>query len=396
MRGLRELKVQFANALLVVLTVAAVVSAFVNFQQNFHPEKRFRLADDGVTWVDRKGPNGKNIVKALSVEQRGPAERAGIKAGDRLVSIQGAPINQAIDVIQVLLTVKPYLNAKYSVERRGIEFTANVIVGERVPDYTLYYQYLIGLAYLAIGLFVYFRRGNAPKSLHFLLLCLVSFVLSTFHYTGKLNNFDKVIYWGNIAAGIFAPTIFLHFCLTFPEPRGWLRGRGRVPLIYLPGLLLLALTVAIGAGNLRVDLSPVELRWYLDRALLGLSQLMYLLGAVVLNQEYLRTEDTILRQQLKWLRNGAVLGIVPFTSAYVLPYVLGIPPSPYMKWAVLFLPLIPLTWAYAIVRYRLMDVDVIFQHGYVYTLSTSPCSGYSIVLLFTIGRVEDLSPSADS
>ena len=109
---------------------------------------------------------------------------------------------------------------------------------------------------------MYFRRGNAPKSLHFLLLCLVSFVLSTFHYTGKLNNFDKVIYWGNIAAGIFAPTIFLHFCLTFPESRGWLRGRGRVPLIYFPGLFLLALTVAIGAGNLRVDVSPVELRWY--------------------------------------------------------------------------------------------------------------------------------------
>ena len=36
----------------------------------------------------------------------------------------------------------------------------------------------------------------------------------------------------------------------------------------------------------------------------------------------------------------------------------------------MFLPLLPLTWAYAIVRYRLMDVDVIFQQGYVYTLAT--------------------------
>jgi two-component system, NtrC family, sensor kinase len=390
----RELKVQFANALLVVLTVAAVVSAFLNFQQNFHPDKRFRLAEDGATWVDRKAPDGKNIVKALDVDARGPAERAGIKAGDRLVSIQSAPIHQAIDVIQILLSVKPYLNAKYTVERRGIEFNANVIVGERVPDYTLYYQYLIGLAYLAIGLFVYFRRGNAPKSLHFLLLCLVSFVLSTFHYTGKLNNFDKVIYWGNVAAGIFAPTIFLHFCLTFPEARGWLRARGRIPLIYLPGLFLFAVTVAIGAGNLRVDVSPVELRWYLDRALLGYLSFMYLLGAVVLNQEYLRTEDTIIRQQLKWLRNGAVLGIVPFTAAYVLPYIMGIPPSPYMKWAVLFLPVIPLTWAYAIVRYRLMDVDVIFQQGYVYTLSTIAVLGVFYLLFFTIGRVDDLSPTA--
>lgn len=391
---MRELKVQFANALLVVLTVAAAVSAFINFQQNFTPEKRYRLPEDGVTWVDRKLPDGRNAVNAMLVEPSGPGERAGIKAGDRLLRIQGASVEQAIDVIQMLLTVKPYLNAKYSMERGGIEFTANVIVGERVPNYSLYYQYLIGLAYLAIGLFVYFRRGNAPKSLHFLLLCLVSFVFSTFHYTGKLNNFDKVVYWGNLAAGIFAPTIFLHFCLTFPDSRGWLKGRGRVPLIYLPGLLLLAVTVAIGAGNLRADVSPIELRWLLDRALMGYLSLMYLLGAIVLNIEYLRTEDPILRQQLKWLRNGAVLGIVPFTAVYVLPYVLGFPPAPYTNWAVLFLPVIPITWAYAIVRYRLMDVDVIFQQGYVYTLATVAVLGVFYALFFTIGKIEDPSPSA--
>jgi two-component system, NtrC family, sensor kinase len=390
----RELKVQFANALLVVLTVAAAVSAFVNFQQNFHPQKRFRLPTDGATWVDRKLPTGKSVVQALTVDANSPAERAGIKPGHTLLNIQGVPISKSIDVLQVLVNVKPYLKANYTLEQRGIEFNANVIVGERVPDYSLYYQYLIGLAYLCIGLFVYFRRGNAPKSLHFLVLCIVSFVLSTFHYTGKLNTFDKVVYWGNIAAGIFAPTIFLHFCLTFPEARGWLRKRGRTQLIYLPGLLLFVTTVAIAAGNLRVDVSPIELRWLLDRALLGYLSFMYLLGALVLNQEYWRTEDTILRQQLKWLRNGAVLGILPFTAIYVIPYVLGWPPVPYMKWAVLSLPIIPLTWAYAIVRYRLMDVDVIFQQGYVYTMSTVAVLGVFYVLFVTVGNVNELSPSA--
>ena len=32
--------------------------------------------------------------------------------------------------------------------------------------------------------------------------------------------------------------------------------------------------------------------------------------------------------------------------------------------------LIPLTLAYAIVRYRLMDVDILFRRGYAYTLAT--------------------------
>lgn len=387
------LKNQFVNALLVILTVAASVAAYINFQQNFHPEKRFRLPEDGVTWVDRKVGNS-NVVRALHVAPGSPGERAGIKPGDELRKIQGTPIERAIDVMPVLISVKPYLTAEYSLMRRGIDFTAKVIVGERVPDYTVSYQYLIGLAYLAIGLFVYFRRGNAPKALHFLVLCLISFVLSTFHYTGKLNHFDKVIYWGNVAAGIFAPTVFLHFCLTFPEPRGWLRGRGRTPLIYLPGTVLFALTVAIAAGNLRIGISPIELRWLLDRLLLGFYSATYLLGAAVLTLEHKRTEDAIVRQQLKWLRNGAVLGIVPFTVLYVIPFMAGAVPGPYMRWAVLFLPLIPLTWAYAIVRYRLMDVDVIFQQGYVYTLATLAVLGILYGIFFAVGRVEDLSPSA--
>jgi signal transduction histidine kinase len=389
-----ELRNQFVNALLVILTVAASIAAYINFGQNFHPEKRFRLPEDGVTWVDRSQAGKQGSVVALHVAPASPGERAGIKQGDQLLKIHGTPVTEAIDVPQVLVKLGPYADPKYTVVRRGVEFDIKLIVGERVPDYTVSYQYLIGLAYLSIGLFVYFRRGNAPKALHFLVLCLISFVLSTFHYTGKLNNFDKVIYWGNIAAGIFAPTVFLHFCLTFPEPRTWLRGRGRTPLVYLPGVVLFALAVGIAAGNLRIGISPIELRWLLDRLLLGFYSFTYLAGAAVLAVEYTRTEDAIVRQQLKWLRNGALLGIVPYTGLYVIPFMVGAVPGPYMRWAVLFLPFIPITWAYAIVRYRLMDVDVIFQQGYVYTLATLSILGTIYGLFFAFGGVDDMSPSA--
>jgi len=109
----------------------------------------------------------------------------------------------------------------------------------------------------------------------------------------------------------------------------------------------------------------------------------------VLNFEYRRTEDKMVRQQLKWLRNGTVLAIVPFTAMYVMPFIVGVAPGAYMQWAVFFLPFLPLTWAYAIIRYRLMDVDVIFQQGYVYTLATLAVIGAVYMLFFTIGKFED-------
>ena len=54
---------------------------------------------------------------------------------------------------------------------------------------------------------------------------------------------------------------------------------------------------------------------------------------------------------------------------------------------------IPITWAYAILRYRLMDVDVIFQQGYVYSLATLAVLGIFYGLILSFARPEDLSPA---
>jgi two-component system, NtrC family, sensor kinase len=50
-------------------------------------------------------------------------------------------------------------------------------------------------------------------------------------------------------------------------------------------------------------------------------------------------------------------------------------PSPLMKVSVLSLGLLPLTFGYAIFRYRLMDVDLIFKRGMAYTLAAAAIVG---------------------
>ena len=127
-----------------------------------------------------------------------------------------------------------------------------------VLDRSLYYQYAVGIAYLLIGLFVYYRRVGAPRSVHFYVLCLASFVLSCFHFTGKLNAFDQVIYWGNVAAGLLAPTIFLHFCLVFPERPTWLKRSRRQRSPLRTGHLASGGLRPGAKGMLRVAASPVE------------------------------------------------------------------------------------------------------------------------------------------
>jgi signal transduction histidine kinase len=374
----QELKFQLSTAILTILTIAAAASAIINFQQ----QHKFRLADDGAVWVDRG-----SRVEALHIDADGPAAKAGLKTGDTLLNISGGATAKAIDVPRILARVGAWNKAEYTASRQGVEFKAAVYVREEPLDPAVSYQYMVGAAYLLIGLFVYYRRGSAHMARHFYVLCLVSFILCCFHYTGKLNGFDKVIYFCNVAAGLLAPTVFLHFCLTFPEPRRWFRSRIWVAILYLPPALFFALWLAVTSGTLQIGISLFELRWLLDRIWQPLLVVPYLLGGLTLSLDYRKAEDPIVRQQLKWLRNGTFCGILPFTVLYVAPYALGMIPNQYMRLSVLSLALIPLTLAYAIARYRLMDVDILFRRGYAYTLATVCVLAAFYGIVFSLGSL---------
>ncbi|MBM3794855.1 MAG: PAS domain-containing protein [Acidobacteria bacterium] len=385
---MRELKNQLVGALLVVLTAAAVISAVINFQQQLV----YQLPEDGAVWADRVESN-QPVVTALHVEPDSGAALAGLRAGDQVVKINNFPIASSTDVSRVLARIGPWKDAEYVVRRQGFEFKSKVIVRERAIERTLLYQYGIGLVYLAIGLFVYLRRSRAAHSIHFYILCLASFVLLTFHYTGKLNNFDKVTYWGNVIAGLYAPTIFLHFCLAFPESASrWVRGK-RTVLLYLPATFFMLAWFGFASGALRMTTPLTELRWLLDRAWLIFLSGLYLAGCAV---TWLRSrhypESGVIRQQLKWLRNGALAGVLPFTLFYTLPYAMGFTPNWAMNLTVLALALVPLTWAYAILRHRLMDVDLIFQQGSTYTLATLGVMGLFYSLVLAKGSLEEMNP----
>jgi PAS domain S-box-containing protein len=233
-------------------------------------------------------------------------------------------------------------------------------------------QRLIALIYLGIGLYVLFRRWTAPKSTHFYVFCLVSFVLYSFHYTGKLNTFDWIVFWGNVTAGVLQAALFLHFALSFPERRErraimrWL-----VSLVYLPGAILLGAWIFA-----LLELKATEsLRWNLDRLQMLYTTVYFAIAAVVLWRSYRGATTPLQQQQMKWISRGTLLAIGPYTLFYVIPYLFGMLPTPAMKISVLSLVVLPVTWGYAIVRYRLMDVDIIFKRGVAYTLATAAIVG---------------------
>ena len=72
------------------------------------------------------------------------------------------------------------------------------------------------------------------------------------------------------------------------------------------------------------------------------------------------------RRQLRWIAWGTALGAGIFAVGYALPYALGVQPSLPMELSAVPLSLIPLAFASAIVRYRLLDIEVIVKRSLVY------------------------------
>ncbi len=175
----------------------------------------------------------------------------------------------------------------------------------------------------------------------------------------------------------YQPALFLHFAFSFSsdeadERRHWVRRRLLIALIYGPGLFLIGLQcVAINVWS-----ATEVLRHRLDQIALGYLALYYVIAAVVFWFRYQRAESALERQQLKWLTRGTLLAVVPFTIFNVIPYLSDISvPSLWTKLAGLSLVFLPLTFSWAIVRYRLMDVDLIFKRGVTYTLATAALVG---------------------
>lgn len=365
----RILAITLAIATLLICVLGAL---------NFVRENSSEQPTDGVWWLE--SPGG---LRAERVPVDSPAHREGVRTGDVMTAANGRPTPSVARLEREMQRIGTWNRIKYSVLRAAAPLEIQVILepADRSRNQVLR---LIALVYLAIGLYVLFRRWTAPKATHFYLFCLVSGVLYSFRFTGEFDSLDWVIFWGNVAATALQPAIFLHFAVTFGEARRRLLRQFGIVLLYLPGLLL----VGLRAYAMTNWVATERLNHRLEQLEVAYLALYYLIAAIVFWRRYHRTGDALERQQLKWLTRGTALAFLPFTLLYVLPFLVNLPvANTVAKGAIFSLIFLPLTFAWAIVRYRLMDTDLIFKRGVTYTLATAALIGVYFLIVGFAGEV---------
>src|ERR1700675_4454425 len=115
----REFEARFTAILLALLTVAAAL--FARF--NYKIEHQSAVPDDGAWWMERGGH-----VVADRLEPNGPAERAGVRHGDEVVSVNGRAVDTVAAVTRQLYYSGVWSKATYALIRGSVPLDVEVVL----------------------------------------------------------------------------------------------------------------------------------------------------------------------------------------------------------------------------------------------------------------------------
>ena len=347
---------------------------------------------DGIQWVLRS-----DGVYADKVKPGMAGSRAGISSGDKLIGIgldgeKTEEVTSPADIQMYLEAAGVDGSLTYFYQKPAYSFSDNYYFADLrhidpLPRWTpaIIYLAIVGIIWLGVGIFVLFKQGGrSPFVLHFATVCLAAFVFHTYHSIGIGRDFDLAVdLLDNIALAFFVP-LFLHFCIRYPVRSSVMsKERWKTYVLYVPATVFTAalifvslvpqfwpdaaLTETIARLSDRIDLFGLLYKANFYHFVVGVS-----VGASVLVWRFFKNRQAMVRQRLKWAMWGTIAAIVPVVlMQLVQKFAIRMPDDTFAT-AITTLPLalIPLSFGHSVVRYRLMDVDVVVRRALVYAMTT--------------------------
>ncbi len=359
-------------------------------------------------------PYGREGIEVRMVLPGSPAEKAGIKAGECVQGIGKRIVNSSSDAsaelrrhrisekVDYLVRNGPCPGAEAAGAAPGTELrTVRLeLSSERLGGRTYLYAVVVGFLFFLIGLFVYVRVPEERSARIFFMLCVLFLLFFVCRLRPASYWWIDVFVQNTGTVSLFLlPAVFLHFFLIFPRPKRLHFARpdewtGEPPprwktalqdflstsptLLYLlyavPPFVFLYDVMRQVRGEKVTVLSGAPLSSWI---LLG----DYLvLGLVALAHSAFTLEDPRERRQAFHVFVGTILGTVPFVLFFiVLPSAFGI--DEYAFYGIIPMILIPATFAYAIVRFQMLNVRVIVRRTFLYAATTAVLLGlYALVV----------------
>jgi len=304
---------------------------------------------------------------------REPGRRAGLQPGDRILAVNGKPFSTK----NQLRENRKYQigeSNRYRVERSRSQFDIvikNVPLGFSEAFRQFGFTYLVGLAYVLIGIMVFLMKPHNPKSRAFFIFGTSFGLLVMFIFKGSTWNPS----WMGTLHILFytvSPAAFIHMAINIPTRWGMIE---KHPLIqYIPYAFSLALFISIWL--VATEAADIPRRRFLTLGAYFAASVMFFLFSCFV--AWLRSLSEIVKIRAKCILMGVFISTSIPMFDFILSTFFRAHIVPGFNYYLPFLVFFPLCIAYSTVKHNLFDIQKAVRKTFGYILTT-----ISVAFLYT-------------
>ncbi len=294
-----------------------------------------------------------------------------IQPGDTLVLFEEMHFTEreALEVYLDSKSIGDDISIAYS--HKGIAKVAEIPLTEYYTIPFIASNAIAGLLFIVFGIFVLLScpKLKAAKIFHWGSIGIAVMLLTTWgKYTmyppGLCISVRTIFHF----AYVFTPVAFLHFSLAFPKDRE------RFFRNLIIGFYTSAFVIAIVNTYYFIGMLPPPeeqsinnyLSVFLYNRVLAIVSILAAISTFLVS--YVTTKNEVEKKKLKWLLSGFLTGPFSFIAFWTVPLLISgksLMPEIFIPLLMLF---IPVTFTIAIVRYHLMDIDLLIRRSIVYSI----------------------------
>jgi len=380
---------KFIIAISLVLIITAIIEIYfvlaVRIQSN-----------DECLWVDQKAANGKIVLHFQNVKVGGVTWNAGIRDGDLLLEINNQNLPSAGAAQLILNSVNAGEYANYTIEHNGKIIHTKVYI-KKLVNISLLADAILAIMQMLIGFIVLMAKPDGRVQKLFYGIGVASVLTSAqlfvpVNISPAVVQADRLLYLllaVLLSSGVSAfPFLLLAFFWTFPKPFKLMGKRwAKKLLIIVPALIALAITtvliIVFGLGYATVTQSNTIISYF--GYFLSAVEIVALISLII-NYRKLKNKEEKKPVFIILVAFVIALAAIVYTSRIAPVISDTIFNSPEYYTPIILIILIPIAFAYSILKYQLMDVSVVIKNTLIYGIATVALAAIYFLIIYVLGQ----------
>ena len=323
--------------------------------------------------------------------------RDGVLDGDLVLSVNGVRPGSLEDIEFILDGLKTGSSTIVKVERGTEELDIPVTLVRAYGDLYLVVAWLVGTLFFLSGLIVLVHKPDDISALvyHFGAVGVAAIIMTTWgSYATGPAGLGQTIRGIFSTAYIFVPVLLLHLSLVFPSRKKNIPPNILMSLYAIACILSLGMVITFFKATLPFSIP----RFHTFMLFFNVTRCVYaicvVLSIVFFITSYRSSREEMERRKLRWVFLGLAISSLGFVSLWQIPQLLTSQGLVKEEFIILLSSATPLAFSVAIVRYHLLDIDLIVNRGTVYFIVLAIIlSVYAIIVGATSAFIERFTVS---